>query len=182
MVTTTLSKRPERIIAEFLVTKWDSTNTYGFDPNITDESAEGFCPLVTHIDNVGTTYPHITVRFSSETTPNETTYDALTSNGPAQVRNGQVLATARAEDRPDIGGYVGDSQSYSQVDSSTLVATLCAEVERICIENFRGPEPFGYLGSQNGPDVPDDVDDSSRAVRLAQRQVSYNWLRAPPQS
>lgn len=180
MPTQSLEQRAEQEIVDFLIGHWNPSNALGYDPAVEKPSAEAFLPVATSIDNVGAVYPSLVVSFSNETTGGQTTYDFVTSDGPGQTRNGTVLATTRAQDRTaDEPGYVGDSSAYSAVDAEAIDDVVLDEVERICQDNALAPgTDFSHLGSQPGPDAPDDFEGGD-VVRLAQTQISYGWLRAP---
>jgi len=101
----------------------------------------------------------------------------MTRDGPGQNRTGELLVTARAQDR-DVD-YAGDRSAYPVVEADEIAAELVTAVENICQRNAAGGDTqFRSLGSQPGPDIPDDYDEDP-PVRLADVQVSYSWTRRP---
>ena len=183
-MTTRLPKRPEQLFIDELLLQstadggWDPSGALGYDPQA-NPGEEAFLPVATSIDNVGAVYPSLVVTYSSETSGGETTYDFMTTEGAGQQRNGQLVATVRARDTEADEGYTGDSDVYAAVDAEEIVDTIVAEVEDVCLRNQQGASTeFSYLGSQRGPDVPDDFDEST-PVRIADATISYGWDRAP---
>lgn len=174
-----LPKRPQQLfIDDILIPAWDPSGAHGYDLAAGPED-EAFLPVATSIDDVGASYPSLVVTYSSETSGGETTYDFMTDSGPGQQRNGQLVATARARDTEADQGYTGAAAIYSAVDAASIVDTLIAEVEDVCLRNQQGDETeFSYLGSQRGPDVPDDLDETS-PVRIADCTIAYGWDRTP---
>lgn len=101
----------------------------------------------------------------------------MTSDGPGQNRTGTILVTARAQDA--AADYTGDSSEYAAADANTIVSEIIAGVENVCQRNADGGDTqFTSLGSQRGPDVPDDVEEDP-PVRIAQTEVRYSWTRDP---
>jgi hypothetical protein len=174
-----LPKRTAQLfIDDILVPNWDTSDANGFDLDASPGD-EAFLPVATKLDSVGATYPSLVVTYSTETSGGETTYDFLTTNGPGQQRNGQLVAVARAEDTEGDAGYTGDSGTYSAVDAETIVATLIDEVENVCLENAQGASTdLSYLGSQPGPDAEDDTDPTP-PVRIENCTIAYGWDRTP---
>jgi len=165
-----LPQRPAKyFITEVLADAWRPVDALGYDPT-TKPDDDGFLPVATSIDNVGAVYPSLVISFSNETSGGETTYDYLTPNGPGQNRTGTLVATARAQ----------DGLTYRQsADAQAVVDALVEEVEAVCQRRAAAPtSEFQSLGSQRGPDVPDDFEDDP-TVRLANAQVAYSWLRRP---
>lgn len=176
-MTLELPDRPtQHFIDEILLPEWDPTKAVGFDPSATPGS-NAFLPVATSLSNVGAGYPSLIVQYSNETSGGESTYDYLTPNGPGQNRNGTLLAIARAES--EQGGYTGDSATYSAEPAGDIVVELVQEVERICATNATGGNSeFQTVGSQRGPEAPDD-EDVSPPVRIANCQIDYSYLRSP---
>jgi len=174
----TLPSRPAQyFITEVLLPGWQPSEARGFDVTLSDPSAEAFLPVATSIDDVGAIYPSLVVQYSNETSGGESTYDFVTSNGPGQTRTGELLVTARAQDRE--ADYVGDSAAYDAAEADDIVAELTEAVENVCQRNAGGgATEFQSLGSQRGPDIPDDYDQDP-PVRLADVQISYSWTRRP---
>jgi len=162
-------------IDEVLLPEWQPSEARGFDIQNAAPGDEAFLPVARSIDNVGSVYPSLIVQRSNETAGGDSTYNYLTPSGPGQVRNGTLLVTARAQD--DEEDYVGDSASYSSADANTIVTGLVDAVENVCQRRADAPSSeFISLGSQRGPDVPDDLDEDP-PVRIAQTEVRYSWLR-----
>jgi len=134
-------------------------------------------PVARTIDNVGSVYPSLILQRSNETAGGESTYSFMTSDGPGQNRTGTLLATARAQDVED--DYTGDSSTYDAVDANQIVVELIDEVEAVCQRRADAPNSeFETIGSQRGPDVPDDTDEDP-PVRIAQCEIRYSWIRDP---
>jgi len=153
--------------------KTDGSLFVGLD----DPTAEEFFPVSRTIDNVGSVYPSIIAQRSNETAGGESTYSFMTSDGPGQNRTGTILVTARAQDA--AADYTGDSSVYAAADANTIVTEMITEVENVCQRNAAGGgTQFTSLGSQRGPDVPDDVEEDP-PVRIAQAEVRYSWTRDP---
>jgi len=170
-----LPKRVARLfIEDILVPSWDPTGAVGYDPSAgTGDGA--FLPVATTIDDVGAVYPSLVVSTSNETSGGDTSYDYLTTSGPGQQRDGQLVATVRAKDIDD--GYTGDSQTYSAVSSKAIVRELINEVESVCLANNQGANTdLMYVGSFKGADAPDDTDQTP-TVRIANCTIPYGWLR-----
>lgn len=166
---------PQLFIDEALLPSWDPSQVVGYDVQAAP-GEDAFIPVGKSLDDVGTVYPHITVQFSTETSPGGTTYNYIAPDGsPGQDRNGQLLVTARAEARS--GGYTGDSDQYSTVDADDLVEDLIAEVEAAALANAtHGSTPISPLGSERGADAPNDYD-AEPTVYIAQCVVTYHWSR-----
>jgi len=171
-----LPQRPAQyFIDELLIPDWDPSGALGYDPTASP-SDEAFLDVATSLEDVGAHYPTLVVTYSNETSGGETTYDFLTTQGPGQQRDGQLVATARAEDGRE---YTGDAASYAAVDAEAIVYALTSEVEDVCLRNAQGADTrFSYVGSQPGPDVPDDFD-APPTVRLEDCTVAYGWDRSP---
>lgn len=176
---TRLSKRPEQLfIDDVLLQDWQPSGAVGYDPTAS-QGSDAFFPVATSLEDVGSVYPHLTVARSNESTGGETTYDAMTTDGPAQNRNGQLVVAARAAATEADEEYTGDSSTYSAVDAETLVDELINEVEDLCLRNPQGRNTdFSYLGSQRGADAPNDYDQTS-PVFIEQCTIAYGWLRTP---
>jgi hypothetical protein len=174
-----LPQRPEQyFIDQVLIPNWDPSTAQGYDPTVAPGN-DAFLPIATSIGNVGEVYPSLVVTYSNETSGGETTYDFVTTEGPGQQRDGQLLATARAKDMEGDQGYTGDSGSHSSMTAEAIVDELIAEVEDVCLENPQAAgTDFSYLGSQSGPDVPDDLEETP-PVRIAQATIVYGWDRTP---
>lgn len=172
-----LPQRPEQyFIDEVLIPNWDASGALGYDLGAA-EGTDAFLPVAPSLDDVGATYPSLVITYSNETSGGETTYDFVTTNGPGQSRDGQLVATARAKVTEGDEGYTGDSGTYSAVDAEEIVAEIIAEVEDICLEQANAPgTDFSYLGSQRGPDVPDD-EEVTPPVRIADCTIAYGWER-----
>jgi hypothetical protein len=171
-----LSDEPEEIFASFLRSNWDPANTLGYDPTVTDTSADAFLPLQTSIDDVGAVYPSVVVTYSNQTVGGQTGYTFMSSSGPGKDPDGTCLATVRAED--DSAGYTGDSGTYSAVDAEAIAHTLLQEVERVIGQNPVPSNDFDYQGVVRGPDIPDDDDPSEGdIVRLRQTQLRYGFVQ-----
>lgn len=178
-MTLRLPNRPEQVIRDLLVDNWNPSNTAGFDPTQAAPSADDFLPISTSVTNIGQHYPNLVVTFSNETSAGDTSYNYLTTDGPGQVRDGSVIVTARTEEtgRP---AYTGDSDAFAELDAEAINQVLLDEVERIVIENANNPADTGmsYLGTVATADAPDDLD-ATPPVRIADRNISYGWLRDP---
>jgi hypothetical protein len=169
----------KHFVKSVLVPSWTPANVYGYDITA-DPEDPAYLPVATKLDNVGVTYPSLLVQFSSESSGSGgTTYDYVGPDGPGQNRSGQLLATARAEDKPrsDNSGYTADRQQYGSAQSEDITDAIIDEVERICQNNATGGgSSFQTLGSERGGDVADD-DDVTPIVRLAGTDVFYSYLR-----
>jgi hypothetical protein len=172
----TLPQRPAQyFIDEVLLPRWDPSEAVGFDPNAAPGD-EAFLPVATSLDTVGASYPSLVVQFSSENSGGESTYDYLTPDGPGQNRLGTLLVTARAESERT---YTGDANTYGGEDAEDLVVTLIEATENLIQRTAAGGSTeFQTIGSQRGPEAPDDTN-VSPPVRLANVQVDYSWLRSP---
>jgi hypothetical protein len=165
----------QHFIDELLLPEWTPSNAVGFDVNVAPES-DAFLPVATSLSNVGAGYPSLVIQYSNETTGGESTYDFLTPEGPGQNRQGTLLAIARAE--AEQGGFAGSATATPQ-PARDLVVQIIEEVERIAITNATGgSSEFRTLGSQRGPEAPDDMD-VSPPVRLANCQIDYSYSRNP---
>jgi hypothetical protein len=173
----TLPDRPaQHFIDEVLLPLWDAADARGFDPAVAPGS-EAFIPVATTLDNVGASYPSLIIQYSNETSGGESTYDYLTPQGPGQNRQGTLLAIARVE--AEQGGYTGDAAQYDAVPADDLAVELVQAVENVCQRAAAGGDSeFQTVGSQRGPEAPDDRD-ISPPVRIANTQVDYSWLRRP---
>jgi hypothetical protein len=176
-MTLTLPDRPAKhFIEQVLLPEWDASDALGYDVSATPGD-EAFIPVATTLDNVGARYPSLIVQYSNETSGGESTYDYLTENGPGQNRQGTLLAIARAED----GGtaYTSDSGTYSAEPADDAAVKLIEAVENCCQRAAAGGDSeFQTVGSQRGPEAPDDTD-VTPPVRIANTQVDYSWLRRP---
>jgi len=154
---------------------WDASVAKGFDPNNSTPTDDEFLPTQTSINNVGAVYPSLIIQFSNETSGGESTYDAVSKDGPVQFRSGTLLAIARAED----GGreYTGDSNQYSAEPAEDIVVDIIDAVEDACRSVAAGQSSeFQAVGSQRGPDAPDDTD-VNPPVRIANCQVQYTYIQ-----
>lgn len=171
MPTDALPDPPERIVADLLVSAWDPTNVEGYDPSATSSDAYLALGTGADFDDVGKPYPSVVVTPSNQTSGGQTTYDFTSGagSGPGQLRQGSVLATARAQ----------DEQGYRNGATADRLVYLCRqEVERVCRANATGgTTPFTFLGSQPAADAPDDRDDEP-VTRLAQVEVRFGWIRS----
>jgi hypothetical protein len=166
---------PQYFIDEILLPEWDPSGAVGFDVTQGDPSAADFMPTATSVDDVGAAYPSLVVQRTNETSGGQTGYDFLTSDGPGQNRDGNLLVTVRAEDRE--GGYTGDSSTYDAVAADDLVAELIAEVADVCSRRATAPNTdFSFVSAFPGADAPDDTD-ATPTVRIAQTTVQYAWIR-----
>jgi len=175
-MTLTLPDRPAKhFIDKVLLPSWDPAEAVGYDPQASP-GEEAFLPVATSLDNVGAGYPSLVVQYSNETTGGESTYDYLTPDGPGQNRLGTLLITARAESERS---YTGDSSTFAAEDAEDIAVTLIEATENLVQRNATGGgTEFQTLGSQRGPEAPDDTG-VSPPVRLANTQVDYSWLRSP---
>ena len=175
-MTLELPARPaQHFIDELLLPAWDASDAVGYDPAAAP-GADAFLPVATSLSNVGAGYPSLVIQYSSETTPGESTYDFMTARGPGQTRQGTLVAVARAES--EAGGYRGDA-GFEPLSAEEIVVALVDEVERIAASNATGgTSAFETVGSQRGPEAPDDTD-VSPPVRIANCQIDYSYLRTP---
>jgi hypothetical protein len=173
----TLPERPAKyVINQVLEPNWDPADAVGFDLGAA-AGTEAFLPAAPSLDNVGAHYPSLVVQFSNETSGGETTYDYISGagDGPGQIRQGTLLAIARAETRPD--GYTGDSANHSVNPAGDVVVAIVEAVENAVIEAADGSGlELDHVGSQRGPDAPDDFD-VEPPVKIANTQISYSWRR-----
>jgi len=177
-MSTRLSRPSEDIfIEDALLPSWTPADAVRFDVTVTDPDNNAFVPVGKSLDDVGAVYPHITVQETNQTAPNTTSYSFLGPNGPGQDRTGQLLVTARAEDRD--AGYTGNSATYSVVDAQTLVRTFRQEIEATALDNYRSSDTeFQFLGSSPAADAPDDFG-AEPTVRQSQVTILFGWLRNP---
>jgi len=170
-------KPAQHFIDAVLLGEWQPSDARGYAIDGVTPGDEAFLPVARTIDNVGAVYPSLVVQYSNETSGGESTYDFMTSDGPGQNRTGTLLATARAQDAE--GDYTGDAATYSAVDANDIVVELIDAVEAVCQRRADAPNSeFDTIGSQRGPDVPDDTDEDP-TVRLAQCEIRYSWTRDP---
>lgn len=177
MTKTRLSDSAEQVfIDQALLEDWDPAGAVGYDVNA-NPGEEAFVPIGESLEDVGETYPSITVQRTNETAPGGTGYNFITTNGPGQDRSGQLLVTARAEAHGN--SYTGDPSQYDPVDAEDLVDELINEVEDVCLENATHKDTeFNSLGSYRGADAPNDYD-ATPTVFLEQCVVLYSWSRLP---
>lgn len=155
-------------------TSWNPSEVHGYDPN-TSAGSESWFPYGTSLDNVGQSYPSLTVQYSNETSGGESTYDYMTQQGPGQNRNGSLVATARVQEQD--GDY--ETPDGSTVKADALAGDLIQQVEAVCARNAAGADTqFRHLGSQRGADTPDDREETP-IVRMASCTISYSWRREP---
>jgi len=176
-MTLTLPDRPaQHFIDKVLLPEWDAGDAVGVYPAAAPGGG-AFLPVATTLDNVGAGYPSLVVQYSNETSGGESTYDYVTPRGPGQNRRGTLLAIARAES--EQGGYVGDPATYDALAADDLAVALVAAVENVCQRAATGgASAFETVGSQRGPDAPDDRD-VAPPVRIANTQINYSYLRQP---
>jgi len=177
-MSTRLSRPSEDVfIEDALLPLWEPAGAVGFDVALSDPSQDAFMPVGKSLDDVGAVYPHLTVQETNQTAPNDTSYSFLTEDGPGQTRTGQLLVTARAEDKDD--GYTGDADTHTAVDAQTLVRTLRQAVEDTALEAERNDTTeFSFIGSSPAADVPDDFG-AEPTVRQAQVTIPFGWIREP---
>lgn len=178
-MTQALPRKPDvYFLTEFLIERWDPSNTVGFDPTA-NPGDEAFLDTADSFNKTGDGYPQFTVQTTGEESSGGTTsYDYLTNNGPGQNRNGTLTAQVRVEDTDDGSGYTGDATTYGAVDAERLATLIRQEIERICQDNPTGADTeFSFVGS-NENHVPDETD-STLVVRRAGCTLSYGWLRSP---
>ena len=184
MSKTRLSKSPEQLFIDELVGDWNPDGAVAYDPTATPGD-DAFIPIGKSLDDVGETYPSLTVQRTNETAPGSTGYNFIAPDGPGQDRTGQLLVTAFAEESEE--GYSGDPAAYGEsyggtydtVAASVLVEELINEVEDVCLRNAEAHETeISPLGSYRGADAPDDFD-ATPTVRIEQCIVLYSWSRIP---
>jgi hypothetical protein len=165
-------KANEYFRTQFLLPKWDETNTKGYDPS------DGSMPTGTSISNVGAKYPSVIVSFSSESGGGASGYDYLTNDGAGSVQNGQLIVTIRAEDGEDGPlQEIYENDGTSPVTAEDIVTLIRQEIERICTNNENGgTTEFITLSATPGGENPDDLD-SDPAVRIEDLTVNYTWLK-----
>jgi len=176
-VTLSLPETPDQyFIEEFLLDdmSWHPSDVYGLDPNATPSESAWFA-YGTKLDTVGASYPSLVISYSNETAGGESTYQYMTPDGPGQNRNGSLVATARVQEQD--GDY--STPDGSTVDASTLADAIISEVENVCARNAAGGSSlWTSLGSQSGPDAPDDTEEKPY-VRIQSCTISYSWRRSP---
>lgn len=177
MTKTRLSDSAEEVfIQQALLEDWTPSRALGYDVHA-DAGTTAFIPIGESLEDVGETYPSLTVARTNETAPGSTGYNFITAEGPGQDRTGQLLVTARAEASQE--GYSGDPDQHDPVDADDLVDTLINEVEDVCLANATPEDTeFNGLGSYRGADAPNDYD-ASPTVFLEQCIVLYSWSRLP---
>lgn len=177
MTKTRLSDSAEEVfIQQALLEDWQPDRAYGYDPRV-DPGTDGFIPVGESLEDVGETYPSLTVARTNETAPGSTGYNFITADGPGQDRTGQLLVTARAEASQE--GYSGAPGTIDPVDADDLVDELINEVEDVCLANATPEDTeFNGLGSYRGADAPNDYD-ASPTVFVEQCIVIYSWTRLP---
>jgi len=177
MTKTRLSDSAEQIfIDQALLEDWDPAGAVGYDVHASP-GEEAFIPVGESLDDVGETYPSLTVQQTNETAPGSTGYNFITAEGPGQDRTGQLLVTARAEDSQE--GYTGDSSQHDSVDAEDLVDELINEVEDVALRNATPQSTeISPLGSYRGADAPNDYE-RGRTVFIEQCIVLYSWSRLP---
>jgi len=176
-VTLQLPESPDQYFINQLLLdgrSWDASEVYGYDPNPSYTDSAWFA-YGTDLDNVGSSYPNLVISYSNETAGGESTYQYMTPEGPGQNRNGSLVATARVQDQD--GGY--STPDGSTVEASELASAIIEEVENVCQRNAAGGSSlFTSVGSQRGPDNPDDREEKPY-VRIASATISYSWRRGP---
>ena len=166
-----LSRPPEDVfIEDALLPSWRPAKAAGFDPAAAPGEAS-FLPVGKSLDDVGSVFPHLTVQVTNQTTSGDTGYSFIGPDGqPGQNRTGQLLVTARAEDRD--AGYGG--QTARQVTD-----LLMKEVEHVASDNFAPTDTeFDRLGSNPASDAPDDFAQEP-TVRVEQMTILFAWTRTP---
>jgi hypothetical protein len=173
-----LTRPPEDVfIQDALLPSFRPSEVVGFDPTAAPGDSS-FLPVGKSLDDVGSVFPHLTVQVSNQTTSGDTGYSFLQPDGtPGQDRTGQLLVTARAEERD--GGYTANADQFSAVDARRLTDLLMKEVEFTTSDNF-GPTDteFDRLGSNPAADAPDDFAQEP-TVRVEQITVLFSWTRTP---
>jgi hypothetical protein len=166
---------PDVFIDQALLPSWDTSGAVGFDPSASPGD-EAFLAVGQSLDAVGEVYPHITVQFSTESSPGQTTYNFIDEDGsPGQDRRGQLVVTARAEAQTE---YTGDSGTYAAVPADTLVEELIAEVEATALDNATAASTdISPLGSQRGADQPNDYE-VTPPVMMTSCTISYYYARS----
>lgn len=161
-------------IDQALLPDWDPSTAVGYDVNV-GPGNDAFVPVGQSLDDVGSVYPHMTVQFSTESSPGSTTYNYVASDGqPGQDRNGQLVVTARAEAQRD---YSGDADQYAAVDAGEVVERLIASVEDVALANATAASTdISPLGSQRGADQPNDYEVTPPVI-MASCTISYHWSR-----
>jgi len=174
---TRLSDSAEEVfIEQALLEDWTPSRALGYDVHA-DAGTTAFIPVGESLDDVGETYPHLTVQRTNETAPGSTGYNFITAEGPGQDRSGQLLVAARAEKQD--GGYTGDAGTHDAVDADDLVETLIDMVEDTTLANATALDTdFRSLSSFPGADAPNDYD-ATPPVMIDQCVVQYSWARLP---
>jgi len=169
-----LPERPAKyIIKEVLVPHWDASDAVGFDPTAGPGNDAHLTTAAT-VDNVMAHDPSLIVSYSNETTGGGSTYEFITSSGPASRPVGTVVVTARAESDPD--GYTGDAGTYSAISGDDLVVTLIEAAENAAHTiPDGGTTALEFVGVERGPDAPHDFD-SDPTVYQANTQIRYGYL------
>ena len=179
MSKTRLSDSAEQVfIDQALLPDWDPAGAVGFDVTA-QPGDEAFVAVGESLEDIGQRYPSLTVARTNETASGGTSYSFVTPEGPGQDRTGQLLVTARAEDREADEEYTGNASTYDAVDAESLVDELINEVEDVCLQNATPMDTeFDGLGSFRGADAPNDYD-ATPPVMIEQCVVTYHWQRLP---
>jgi hypothetical protein len=174
MVTKLPQSPADVFVDQALVPDWQPAEVLGFDVSASP-GTDAFLPVGESLADVGTIYPHLTVQFSTESSPGETTYNYINADGnPGQDRNGQLVVTARAEDQRD---YSGDPGTYAAVGADEIVEQIIAEVEAVALRNATSASTdISPLGSQRGADQPNDYE-VTPPVLMASCVISYHYSR-----
>jgi|APHM01.1.fsa_nt_gi hypothetical protein len=175
MMVTKLPQSPADVfIDQALVPDWEPSEVSGFDVSASPGDSD-FLPVGQSLNDVGTIYPHLTVQFSTESSPGETTYNYINEDGtPGQDRNGELVITARAEDQRR---YTGDSAAHPPVGADEIVEQLIAEVEAVALRNaVSTATDISPLGSQRGADQPNDYE-VTPPVLMSSCVISYHYSR-----
>jgi len=170
-----LPQSPQNVfIDQALLPDWTPSGARGFDVQA-QPGTDAFLPVGESLDDVGTVYPHLTVQFSTESSPGGTTYNFIGADGrPGQDRNGQLLVTARAEAQRD---YTGDPAEYDAVGAEEIVEDLIATVEDVALANaLRTDTDISPLGVQRGADQPNDYE-VTPPVMMSSCTVTYHYTR-----
>lgn len=170
-----LPQSPQNVfIDQALLPDWNPADAVGYDVHANPDE-DAFLPVGESLDDVGSVYPHITVQFSTESSPGGTTYNYIASDGsPGQDRNGQLVVTARAEAQRD---YTGDPATYDAVGAEEVVEDLIATVEDVALANALWTDTdISPLGSQRGANQPNDYE-VTPAVMMSSCTVTYHYSR-----
>jgi hypothetical protein len=170
----------EQELIDLLASEWDPTQVRGFNVNETDPADESFLPLEDSIENVGTTYPSITITYSNETSPGSSGYSFVNTNGPGSNNQGSMIATVRAEADPDGNkSYTGDIATYNKVYADTIAKEILHHIREIVRANPNGgTSNFDVLGTDKGAEAPDDYS-SDPAVMVEQANILFSWIEKP---